>query len=386
MTGKRPPQSRGSTAIVGTGYAGLGLAPGWTPLELLAGATERALADAGLTLDDVDGICAGTFYHFWPTLSAAEYLGIRPRWSNADSVGGSSFLAQVLQAALAIDAGLCEVVLIAYGSNARSSRNVNGLIEIPRFEAMYAPPVPLASYALAAARHMHEYGTTRAQLAEVAVAARKWAQLNPDATLREPLRVEDVLAAPTVADPLTRHDCCLISDGGAALIMTSAGRARDLRQPPIFVLGAAAAHWHREISQMPDLTRTAATESGPRAFAVAEVEPSDIDVVQVYDAFSINTILFLEDLGFCKKGEGGQFVANGAIAPGGRLAVNTSGGGLAFVHPGAFGLFCLIEATAQLRRQAGARQVDNAELAVAHGNGGALSHQCTVVLGSAATL
>jgi acetyl-CoA acetyltransferase len=371
---------KGKAAICGIGYAGFGSSPGWSSMELLARAAHAALDDAGLEVSDIDGLCAGTLYHFFPSLSAAEYLGIRPRWSNADMVGGSSFISHVLQALLAIDAGLCETVLIAYGSNARSSRNPNGLIETPRFEALHAPPIPLTGYALAAARHMYEYGTTRRHFAEVAVAARAWARLNPDATQRGALSIEDVLAAPVLMDPFSRFDCCLVSDGGAAVILTSTQRARDLKQPPVRVLGVAGAHWHREISQMPDLTRTAATESGARAFEMAGVKPVDVDVVELYDAFTINTILFLEDLGFCLKGDGGPFVENGGIGPGGRLPVNTNGGGLSFAHPGMYGLFCLIEAAIQLRGHAGERQIEDAEIAVAHGNGGTLSHQCTAVL------
>lgn len=376
---------RGATSIVGVGYDGLGASPGWTALELLARATDKALDDAGLTIWDIDGLCAGTLYHFFPTLSVAEYLGIRPAWSNADMVGGSSFESHMLQAALAIQAGYCSTVLIAYGSNARSSRNIGGLIETPPHERAYEQPIPIAGYAMAAARHMHEYGTTRRDLAEVVIASRKWAKLNPDATLREDVDIDTVASAGTIADPFSKYDCCLVSDGSAALIMTSTERARDLKKPPVLLLGAAGAHWHREISQMPDLTRTAASDSGKRAFEMARLGVGDVDVVQLYDAFSINVILFLEDLGFCAKGEGGRFVADGAIAPGGRLPVNTNGGGLSFVHPGMYGLYCLIEAAIQLRGEGGERQVRDAAIAIAHGNGGTLSHQCTTVLGQLAT-
>ena len=375
---------RAKIAVAGVGQAGLGSSPGWSPLELMARATHAALADAGLRRADIDGLCCGTFYHFFPTLSAAEYLGIRPTWSNADMVGGSSFQSYMLQAAAAIHAGLCRTVLVAYGSNAQSSRDINGLIEVPLFERMYGAPVPLAGYALATARHMHEFGTTRRQLAEVAVAARRWARLNPDAPDAPALDVDAVAAAPTIADPLSRYDCCLVSDGGGALILTSTERARDLRQPPAVVLGAGAAHWHREIAQMPDFTRTAAVESGQRAYAMAGLAPADVNVLQLYDAFTINPILFLEDLGFCAKGEGGPFVEGGRIAPGGSLPVNTNGGGLSFVHPGMYGLFCLAEAVIQLRDQAGARQVPRATVALSHGNGGTLSHQATILLGTLA--
>ena len=320
-----------------------------------------------------------------PTLSAAEYLGLRPAWSNADMVGGSSFESYVMQAAAAIHAGLCTTVLIAYGSNARSARDINGLIETPLFERMYKPPVPLTGYALATARHMHQYGTTRRQLAEVAVAARKWANLNPDAPKQDELDLQTVAAAPVIADPLSRYDCCLVSDGGGALVLTSTERARDLRRKPAVVLGTGAAHTHREIAQMPDFTVTGAVESGRRAYVMAGVAPADIDVLQLYDAFTINPILFLEDLGFCSKGEGGPFVSDGRIAPGGNLPVNTNGGGLSFVHPGMYGLFLLAEAAIQLRGDGGPRQVQGADIVLAHGNGGTLSHQCTTILGTLAT-
>jgi acetyl-CoA acetyltransferase len=233
---------------------------------------------------------------------------------------------------------------------------------------------------------MYEYGTTREQLAEVAVAARKWAQLNPEAFMREPLSVQDVLSARLVSDPLGVRDCCMVSDGAAALVMTRADRAVDLSDRPVYVLGAAEATHHMDVSSSGDLTTTAAAESGARAYAQASVGPRDIDVVEVYDAFTINTILFLEDLGFCPKGEGGRFVEGGRIAPGGVLPVNTNGGGLSCVHPGMYGLFTLVEAAQQLMGQAGARQSPGAKLAIAHGNGVELSSQATVILGTGDTL
>jgi acetyl-CoA acetyltransferase len=233
---------------------------------------------------------------------------------------------------------------------------------------------------------MHQFGTTREMLADVAVAARDWANLNPAAFARGPLTREDVLASRMVSDPLTSHDCCLVTDGGGACVMVRADRARDLQRNPAYLLGAAGAQWHRSIAQMPDLTVTAATESGPRAFAMAELAPTEVDLVMVYDAFTINTILFLEDLGFCRKGEGGRFVQGGAIAPGGRLAVNTNGGGLSCVHPGMYGMFLIIEAVTQLRGDAGQRQLSDCAVALCHGNGGTLSSQVTALLGSGATV
>jgi acetyl-CoA acetyltransferase len=233
---------------------------------------------------------------------------------------------------------------------------------------------------------MHQYGTTRSQLAEVAVAARQWAQRNPVAMKRDPLTIEDVLRAPMVVDPLSALDCCLLSDGGGAVVMVRADRARDAQQAPIHVLGTGTAQSHREIAQMPDLTVTAAVESGTRAYTMAGLTPSEIDVLQLYDAFTITPILFLEDLGFCAKGEGGAFVSGGRIAPGGALPVNTNGGGLSCVHTGMYGIFLVIEAVEQLRGQAGARQVANARTALCHGNGGALASQATLILGTPETV
>lgn len=378
---------RGKVAVVGIGTAGMGEAPGRSAIELLAEAALAALDDAGLSLAEVDGLFTATSVHAFPTLSVGEYLGIRPRFFDGTNVGGSSFEAHLLQAAIALEAGFCDVALIAYGSNQRTAGGKFVSFSEPYpWEAPYKPRVPLTAYALAASRHMHVYGTTREMLAEVAVAARAWANLNPQAFARGPLTIEDVLASRMVSDPLTVLDCCLVTDGAAACVLTRADRARDLRKPPVYYLGAAGAQWHRAISAMPDLTITAAAESGPRALAHAGVSISEVNLAMLYDAFTINTILFLEDLGFCPKGEGGRFVQGGAIAPGGRLAVNTNGGGLSCVHPGMYGMFLIVEAVTQLRGEAGERQVRPCDVALVHGNGGTLSSQVTAILGSARTL
>lgn len=378
---------RGKSAIVGVGLAGIGEAPGRTHLELLGEAVHHALQDAGLKLSDVDGLFTSNLVNFFPTLTVGEYLGIRPRYADASNVGGSSFLTHAISAAAALQAGLCDVALICYGSNQKTGagRLVTGA-DLPPHESQYKPRYPIVAYALAAARHMHQYGTTRAHLAQVAVAAREWAKLNPRAYMRSDLTVDEVLASRMICDPLTIRDCCLVTDGAGAVIMVRAERARDLKAQPVYFMGGAAAQWHRQISAMPDLTVTAAAESGERAMAMAGISPQDIDVVQLYDAFTINTILFLEDLGFCPKGEGGRFVQDGHISPGGSLPVNTNGGGLSCLHPGMYGIFTLIEATEQLRGQAGQRQVENPGLALCHGNGGHLSSQVSVVLGTAETL
>jgi acetyl-CoA acetyltransferase len=379
---------RGRAAIVGVAESDLGeVGPGLTPLDLIGQATSRALEDAGLEKGDVDGLFSASAYYHMPTLSVGEYLGIRPRYSDATSMGGSSFISHLFHAAAAIDAGLCEVALIAYGSTQRSAggRLVSGSETLP-YEAPYKPRYPVSMYALAASRHMHEYGTTREQLAEVAVAAREWAKLNPKAFVREDLSVEDVLDSRMVSSPLSVLDCCLVTDGGGAVIVTSARRARELRKPPVYLLGAAEAHWHRNISQMPDLTASAAVESGPWAYRMAKIGPEDVDVAMLYDAFTITTVLFLEDLGFCEKGEGGEFVSGGRISPGGELAVNTNGGGLSYNHPGMYGLLLLVEAARQIRGVCGERQVADANVALVHGNGGVLSSQVSAVLGSEETL
>jgi len=383
---------RGSVAIVGVGLAGCGEAPGWTENEIMAQAARNALADAGRTTRDVDGLVCASSNVFMTGLSVAEQLGIHPKFTESTCVGGSSFVGHLIPAALALNAGICDTVLVTYGSNQRTGvgRQEAGkfkqALDPLAFERPYKPFNPLTSYALAAARHMHQYGTTREQLAEVAVAARKWAQLNPEAFTRDPLTIADVLGSRMVSDPLTVRDSCLVTDGGGAYVLVRADRAKDFPKKPAYLLGVGAAHWHRQISCMPDLTVTAASESGPRAFRMAGVAPKDVDVLELYDAFTINTILFLEDLGFCAKGEGGAFVSGGRIAPGGALAVNTNGGGLSCVHPGMYGIFLLVEAVRQLRQEAGERQVRNARVALAHGNGGVLSSQITALLGTEETL
>jgi acetyl-CoA acetyltransferase len=379
---------RGKVAVVGVAESDLGeVGPELTPLDLIGQATIRALEDAGLDKSDIDGLFSASAYYHLPTLSVGEYLGIRPRYSDATNLGGSSFVSHLLHAASAIEAGLCDVALIAYGSTQRSGggRLVSGSEANP-YEAPYGPRYPVSMYALAASRHMHEYGTTREQLAEVAVAAREWAKLNPKAFVREDLTVEDVLSSRTVSSPLSVRDCCLVTDGGGAALVTSVERARELRKPPVYLLGAAEAHHHRHISQMPDLTTTAAAESGPRAYEMAGVGPAQVNVAMLYDAFTINTILFLEDLGFCGKGEGGAFVSGGRIAPGGALAVNTNGGGLSYNHPGMYGLLLLVEAVRQARGECGERQAAEHNVVLAHGNGGVLSSQVTAILGSEQTL
>jgi len=379
---------RGSVAIVGVAESDLGkVMPGLGPIDLMAQAVVRALDDCGLPLGEVDGLFATTSQSRMPTLALAEYLGIQPRYHDATNMGGASFMTMVARAQAAIEAGLIQVAVIAYGSTQRSLGRANVAAPDPNpHEAPFRPLYTASSYALAASRHMHQYGTTRRQLADIAVAARQWALLNPAAWETKPLTVEDVLASPMISEPLTLRDCCLVTDGGGALVLASAERAQGLRRPPAYVLGVGEALGHYSISAMPDLTTTAAVDSGAQAYRMAGLAARDIDVLQLYDAFTITPLLFLEDLGFCPKGEGGRYVENGRIAPGGEQPVNTNGGGLSYCHPGMYGIFALIEAVRQLRGECGERQIANCHTALAHGNGGTLSSQSTVILGSAAAL
>ncbi|MFC4273678.1 thiolase [Achromobacter aloeverae] len=379
---------RGRAAIVGVAESDLGeVGPGFSPIDLMAQGVQRALADCGLSLRDVDGLFCATTQSRMAGLALAEYLRLPEAYIDSTSTGGSSFMGHLARAVQAVEAGVCQVAVVAYGSTQRSlGRKNTSPGERNPYEAPFKPFLPPTAYALAAARHMHEFGTTREQLAEVAVAARQWALLNPVAWEKAPLTVQDVLASRMVSHPLTIRDCCLVSDGGGALVITAAQRARGLRKAGVHLLGAGHATTHLAISNMPDLVRTGAGRAGELAYAQAGIGPRDVDVVGVYDAFTINTILFLEDLGFCAKGEGGAFVSGGHIAPGGGLPVNTNGGGLSYCHPGMYGLFLLIEAVRQLRGECGARQVADAEIALAHGNGGVLSSQYTVILGGADTV
>ena len=384
---------RGSAAIVGVGTFGFGEAHGFTDMELLARSAHAAVADAGLKMSDIDGLCTASVTSTMWTLPVTEYLGLNPRYVNGTMLGGSSFIAHLLPTMQALQSGQCNAVLVCYGSVQRTAQFGRAEIAKARrwldpqpFETPYEPMQPVSAYALAASRHMHEFGTTRSHLAEVAVAARAWAALNPQAFMRDPLSIDDVLNARMVSDPLSVRDCCLVTDGGGAYVLVRADRARHLAKAPVYVLGNATAVWHRQISSMPDLTVTAASQSGRDAYAMAGLSAKDMNVLELYDAFTINTLLFLEDLGFCKKGEAGAFVEGGAIGPDGRLPVNTNGGGLSCVHPGMYGIFALIEAVLQLRGECGARQVVGAKTALVQGNGGVLSSQSTAILGTADAL
>lgn len=373
-------------AIVGVAESDLGRTPDKTVLQLQAQAASAALADAGLQFQDVEALfCAGN-WAWSPNLMLAEYLGIQPKYTDTTNIGGSSFEAHIGHALAGIEAGLFNVALITYGSTQRSDRGRNRAHSAFRlteqYEGSFGLPTPVGAYALAAMRHMFEYGTTSEQLAEVAVATRKWATLNEKAMMRDPITIEDVLNSRWIAEPLHLLDCCLVTDGGGAVVVASASRATHTRKAPIWILGHGEAHTHNTIANMPDLaTHRAALASGQAAFAMAGLTPAEIDVAEIYDSFTITVILTLEALGFCGRGEGGSFVSGQRTAPGGPFPMNTNGGGLSYCHPGMYGIFLLIEATRQLRGECGPRQVEGARLALAHGTGGVLSSAATVILG-----
>jgi len=372
--------------IVGAAETPLGKVPDHSEFSMVAVAAKEALGEAGLRLRDVDALFTN-YMGEEGSVQLGEYLGIRPRYAESSDMGGASFEFFVHHAMLAIAAGACEVALIGYASRQRSRRNRKRAVNAgdqslaAQFEAPYGIHFPIGHYALSAARHMHQFGTTPEQLAAVAVAARQWAALNPKAWIREPLTVDEVLASPMICDPLHKLDCCLVTDGGGAIVMTGKARAADAPKRPIRVLGAGESHCQWHVAQCPDLTVTPGAASGRDAFARAGITPADVDVFEPYDNFTHAVILYLEDLGFCGKGEGGAFVAEGRLGPGGSLPSMTSGGGLSYNHPGALGILLLIEAVRQLRHEAGDRQVPDAGIAVAHGTGGlAFSTASTVVL------
>jgi acetyl-CoA acetyltransferase len=380
----------GKVAIVGAFDTPVGTIAGTTPMELCIQAAMGALEDAGLRKDEVDGL-VGCNAMAQPMLyqaeALAEYLQIFPRYCMAVGAGGGTTFSILHHAASAIATGMADTILVVMADSLRSglSREQAMLAQSatghPEFEQPYGPTVP-AYYGLIARAHMAQYGTTAEQLAQVAVSGRAHAALNPAAQMRDPITVEDVLASRMIADPLHLLDCSLVSDGGSAVILTSAERARDMAQAPVYLLGAGEGHTHEHISQAHNLTTSAAREAGQRAYAMAGLGPQDMDLAQLYDCFTPTVLVELEDLGFCAKGEGGAFLETGATLPGGSLPVNTHGGLLSHCHPGNPGsMFALTETVWQLRNTAGARQVPNAEIALVHAQGGIMSSHTALILG-----
>lgn len=379
--------TRREAAVAGVGESELGVT-GRSIYQLQTQAALAALEDAGLRLSDVDGLATAGVERF-SAVAMAEYWGMQPSWVCSTMEGGASFELMAGAAVDAIRSGRCRTALISYGSNQRSaaSRRLGGVVQphtpADQYEAPYGVLSPISLYALAAQRHFHEYGTTEEQLAEIAASAREWALLNPKAYRygAGPITVDDVLSSPMISTPLHLLDCCLVVDGGGAVVLTSLDRARDLPKRPVRVLGCGQSVTHITMSQMPDLTRTGAVESGAAAFAEAGIGPEDVDVAEIYDSFTITVLLTLEALGFCGRGEGGPFVEDGKTRPGGSFPMNTNGGGLSYCHPGMYGVLLLVEAVRQLRGEAEDRQTPGPETALVHGTGGVLSSHGTVILG-----
>ena len=381
---------RGQVAIVGAADTEVGKIPHYGATALCVEAARRALDDAGITKDQIDGLVTCNSMaepHMYHAEAIAEYLQIFPRYCVTAAAGGGTTFSVLQNAASAIANGICETVLISMADSLRSSLSREQAMTLqsstghPQFEIPYGATVP-AYYALIAQAHMNTFGTTPEQLAAVAVGARKHASINPKAQMRDIISVGDVLSSRMIADPLHLLDCSLVSDGGAAVILTSADRASDFPHDPVYVLGAGEGHGHEHISQAQSLTTSAAVESGRRAFEMAGLGPGDIDVAEIYDCFTPVVLIELEDLGFCEKGEAGAFVEAGETAIDGSLPMNTHGGLLSHSHPGNPGsMFALTEAVAQLRHDAGERQVKDAQVALAHAQGGIMSSHATLILG-----
>lgn len=377
----------GKVAIAGVYEHPTRYDPDKTAYQIHAESARGALDDAGLAIGDVDALFTSGVGPIG-ILSLAQHLNLRPDYLDSQAIGGSSFVSHCLHAAAAIEAGLCSVALVTYGSTAASDRFAIGTggagmgDPADHFEAPFGPTI-VGSYALCAQRHMHDYGTTSEQLAEIAVTMRAHAARNPHAKYREPITVDDVLASRVISSPLHLLDCCMISDGGGAVVLTSRERARDLRKRPVVILGGAEAVRHHGIGER-DLLDVAARQSGPLAFARAGLLPADVDCCMVYDSYTITVLLTLEALGFCKPGEGGAFCGGGRLGLDGDLPTNTDGGGLSSNHPGMRGIFLVVEATRQLRGERGDAQVGDAEVALVHGTGGMLGQRhsgVTLLLG-----
>jgi acetyl-CoA acetyltransferase len=375
-------------AIAGVSLSDVGSVPDSTPYALMAQASRRALADAGLTVDQIDGF-ASTGLGTMAPVDVAEYMGITPRWVDSTAVGGAAWEVMAAHAADAISAGHADVILLAYGSTARSDlrkglRTANldwGARGPMQWEAPYGHTL-ISKYAMAARRHMHEYGTTIEQLAEIAVSARFNAASNAEAFERDPITIDDVLSGSMIADPFTKLQCCIRTDGAAAVILVAEDRVADLPHTPVWILGTGESTSHISMAQWADFTTGPAALAGKMAFERAGLTPADVDVCELYDAFTYMLLITLEDLGLCGKGEGGPFVADGRLRLGGALPTNTDGGGLSACHPGQRGLFLIVEATKQLRGECGDRQVPGAEVALVSGTGGWFSSNGTMLLGA----
>lgn len=388
---------RGEAAIIGIGQTSLGRHSGRSALSLQEEAVHKALDDAGITLEQIDGfLTTPVTNRRWSTPCGvvANHLALRPAYMNTIDIAGVSGIGLIHQAAMLVATGQCRTVLCVAGQDQLSLAPTRDVIKSmvqsgvahPEFEMPYWPLIP-SLYALIAQRHMFEYGTTPEQMAQVAVELRRFASLNPDAHKRKPITIDEVLASPMVSSPFHVLDCSLISDGAAAAVVTARKNLSAGNAAPIHVLGYGFGNSHGSIGEHLDLTSTAARQSGAQAFRMAGMAPADIDVAELYDCFSITVIIELEDLGFCPKGEGGRFVSEGNIGLRGSLPTTTHGGLLSAGHPGlSGGFFHVLEGVRQLRGEAGERQVENANVGLVHGNGGILAAHGTMILGTADVL
>jgi len=372
-----------SVAIVGAAETTeMGKIPDTSQLMLHADAALNALQDAGLKPGDIDGVaCAGES----PT-NVAHYLGIIPTWVDGTQVGGCSFMLHVRHAAAAINEGLCSTVLITHGESGRSRVGTGrrggggGHTLAGQFEGPFGTMGPPTAFTLPFLRYMKETGTTFEQLANVAVVQREWAGLNPRATYREPITIDDVMNSKMIAYPFHIYECCLVTDGGGALILVSAERAKDFPQKPVYILGTGESVETPMVSQMARFDSSRAFEvSGKKAFVEAGIKHADVDHLMIYDAFAHLPFYGLEDLGFCKPGEAGSFIMERNTAIGGKLPLNTNGGGLSYMHSGMYGMYALQESVRQLRGIAPA-QVADAKISIAHGVGGMFAASGTVIM------
>jgi acetyl-CoA acetyltransferase len=373
----------GTIAIVGAAETtDLGKIPDMSQLQLHADAALNTLADAGLKPSDIDGIASAGE----APGSVAHYLGIVPKWVDGTMVGGCSFMLHVRHAAAAINAGHCQTVLITHGESGRSNVgrgafHGGGGATLPgQFEAPFCGMGAPTTFTLPFLRFMKETGTTLEQLAGVAVVQREWAAMNPRASQKDPLTVDDVMNARMIAYPFTKLECCLVTDGGGALILTSAERAKDFPTKPVFIIGTGESVEAPMISQMEDLTVSRAFRvSGQNAFEESGITHDDVDHLMIYDAFAHLPLYGLEDLGFCQRGEAGSFIETRNTAPGGSLPLNTNGGGLSYMHSGMYGMYALQESVRQMRGVAPA-QVQDAKISVCHGVGGMFAAAGTIIM------
>ena len=371
-----------SVAIVGVAESDeIGRVENKSSLQHHAEAAHNALEDAGLTIGDVDGLLTAGY----SSLVVAEYLGIEPSYTNGTNIGGSSFILHLAHAVAAINAGYCEVALVTHGEAGRSARDRarrDPAEPGEQFEVPYGFIGAPVGYSMACRRYMHEYGEdrTRQGMADVAIATRKWALMNPKAYMKDPTALDDYHGSRWVSWPFHLLDCCLVTDAGGAYVVTTAERARNLKKKPVWVLGAAEAHDHAIVSQMPDLTSTVARETGKKALARAGVVLGDIDLAMIYDSFTYTVLVTLESLGFCGKGEAADFVRDQRTAPGGDFPMNTSGGGLSYTHTGMYGMFLVVEAVRQLRGECGERQLPDPKISLINGTGGILSSASTAIV------